>query len=465
MIKASGFRKALVILLVLAAGVAAADELPEGAVILDEDLGMYSWPYPTISPNGKWVAYVSQGYVCVCDVKKSTPRRIMEVPNSGTWPHFVIFVNNSPTTGTFDQLMRGLERDEYNKLLTQKYRTIYGFTWTFDSEVFVFGVQSYDAKLKQSSSDTYFAGVDGECTRIASVRPASLTEGIITGIPTRDRKFVVSSKYEMVSERHRPLIWNIKTNKPRATPFLFLIPSSTSDRWLGIEKDTRQLVVVDKRFEVIKRFEESVPEETYGFSLDWSPDERFVIWRNQIGFDHFSNWEGFRLDLETGAKRMLDGRVMDEKLGFTGHGGEFYRCGNHAVKTRGYDKMVGSHLTLVPDGDGDELDLWRLESKNEPAMGTLVTWGNLTPIRMTADGELFALSMRKWVNQKDYSFWELIDRAGKRWQQRGKDGKQFLAPYVIAGFADNGRLLVAHDETRLFTFPVSIVKTDANKIE
>lgn len=224
-------------------------------------------------------------------------------------------------------------------------------------------------------------------------------------------------------------------------------------------------MVVDDDFDVIQRFEEFLPDETYGFAMEWSPDERFVIWRNQIGFDHFSNWEGFRLDLKTGDKRLMDGRIMNEKFGFTGHGGEFYRCGNHAEKTRGYDKMAGSHLTLVPDGEGKELELWKMESDNEPAMGSLVTWGGITPIHMSSDGKLFLLSLRKWVDQKDYSYFEVIDRAGNRWHMRDENGGQLLAPYLVVGFADEDRLLVAYDDTRMFTFSVAVVETAENKVK
>lgn len=460
---------AIVVLLLSAAGSFAAESLPTGAVVLDDNLGMHSWPYPRISPDGLWVAYVSNGFVCVSNTKQPKPLKIKEVPNSWTWPHFKVTKSGLSKEGAYNDLSPGLERDDRRNLLEQVTHTIYGLNWTYDSAGFVFGVQSYSKPGKTrisetKSNDIYLANTRGNCKKVAYDVSALLVRSPVAGILSRDRQYLVSHEFELAYDTYRPLIWDTRTNKPKAAPFIYLVPSSTSDRWLGIEKDTMQLVVVDSEFEVLQRFKEFLPEKTHGFTMKWSPDERFVIWRNQIGFDHFSNWEGFRLDLQTGEKRLMDGRIMNEMFGFTGHAGEFYRCGNHAKKTRGYDKMVGSHLIVVPDGDGDAVELWKMESDNEPAMGSLVTWGGITPIQLSSDGELFILSLRKWINQKDYSYFELIDRKGNRWHLLDENGEQLLAPYLIVGFADGNRLLVAYDDKRMFTFPVAIVKTANNKV-
>lgn len=469
MSKVARYLLALIIAVIVAANVAARDGLPVGAVVLDDNLGMSSWPYPRISPDGQWVAYVSNGFVSVANILDPEPKRVMEVPNSRTWPYFKVSGSHDPSTGRFDQVIHGLDRDEYRAVLSQMTHTIYGLNWTFDSAGFVFGVQSYSKPRKtgiretKSNNDTYLADTAGNYKKLAYDVSAVSIRSPLAGILSRDQQYLVSHGFELAYDTHRPLIWDTRINRPKAAPFIYLIPSSTSDRWLGIEKDTRQLVVVDSKFQVIQRFEEFLPEKTYGFAMKWSPDERFVIWRNQIGFDHFSNWEGFRLDLQTGEKRLMDGRIMDEKFGFTGRGGEFYRCGNRAKKTRGYDKLVGSHLILVPDGDGEAVELWKMESDNEPLMGSLVTWG-IMPIQLSSDGELFILSLRKWINQKDHSYFELIDRERNRWRLRGENGDHLLAPYLIVGFANENRLFVAYDDKRMFTFPVAIVKTANNKV-
>ena len=189
------------------------------------------------------------------------------------------------------------------KLLAQVTKTIHGLVWKYDSKGFVFGVQDQAA----AASDGYFTTVDGTVTKIVHVDANTKTRTAIVGTLSRDGRFLVSPGSMQHQGIYRPIIWNIAENKPRATCFLYLLPSTTSDRWLGVEKDTQQLVIADKDFEVVQRFNETRSEKTFGFELKWSPDERFIIWRNQVGFDYFSNWEGFWMDLKTGEKKELAG--------------------------------------------------------------------------------------------------------------------------------------------------------------
>src|SRR5262245_24703594 len=95
-----GWAAVLLAIVLSLPSVVQAAELPTGATVLDGDIYFYSWPYPSISPDGQWVAYVSQGYVCVCNVNAPARRRIVEVPNSWTWPNFVVGTGESQKTGT-----------------------------------------------------------------------------------------------------------------------------------------------------------------------------------------------------------------------------------------------------------------------------------------------------------------------------------------------------------------------------
>jgi len=457
----------VLIMLVIGPGsVTRAGELPKSATVLDPDCIFYLWPYPTISPDGEWVAYVSKGHVCVCNINTPAPRQVMEVPHSWTWPNFVIKKRDSSLKGSFDDF-RGLSRDERNELHAQLTNTVYGLTWTYDSAGFVFGVQSYDAEQKTSTSDGYFASVDGDITKLAHVGPDALTRGLVTGTLSRDRKYLVSELQE-AHPGYRPLIWDVKKNKPRATCYLYLTPSKTSARSIGIEKDSRQLVIVDEQFDVIKRFDETMPDRSFGFRLDWSPNERFIIWRNQIGFDHFSNWKGFHLDLETGAKRELEGRFMDELVAFTGHGGEFLRCGQNGARSKfvSGDQITGAHLTIVPEGEGPPHDVWRITvDPNKPMPGMLTNRPGNPPLRMSPNGNLFAIGLPRPVGKLSGCIWHLINREGSTWQLPGEDNGEYVSPYELAGFADNGKLIVAYDRTRLFAFPVSEVGNDENEVK
>ena len=461
----SGAWAAVVLALFLSLpSVTLATELPKDATVLDGDIVFYSWPYPSVSPDGQWVAYISQGYVCVCNVTAPARRRIMEMPNSWTWPKFVAGSGESKLTGNFQSLSHGRGRDEYRKVLAQVTKSIYGLVWKYDSTGFVFGVQDQAA----GESNGYFTTVDGTISKIVHVDANTKTRTAIVGTLSRDGRFLVSPGSMQNQGIDRPLIWNISENKPRATGFLYLIPSATSDRWLGVEKDSQQLVIADKDFEVVQRFNETRSEKTFGFELQWSPDEKFIIWRNQIGFDYYSNWEGFWMDLTTGEKKELVGHYMGEQILFTGRGGEFVRCGQDGVpsKLMSGSQVTGAHLTIDPGGKGQPKDIWRTTvdpSNRNPALITNLA-GN-GPLRMSPDANLFAVVLPKMDGNRVKGLWHLMSREGRTWKFPGDDIGEFISPYDLVGFAANGQKIVAFDSSRLFSIPVSSVMTDANLIK
>lgn len=60
------------------------DDLPPEAKVLDPDILFYSDSNPIVSPDGKWEAYISKGFVCVCNIDDPHPRQLLEVPHSRT---------------------------------------------------------------------------------------------------------------------------------------------------------------------------------------------------------------------------------------------------------------------------------------------------------------------------------------------------------------------------------------------
>jgi WD40-like Beta Propeller Repeat len=441
---------------------AAERPLPQGARVLDSDALLYGRPNPTVSPDGKWIAYVSQGYICVCNIEKPAPRRIMEVPNSFTWLGFKAPAGRSPATGSFPSLARGLENDQYRELYSQVTNTIEGLNWTRSSDGFVFGTMSFDEKTRSTFGSGYFATVEGKISPISRIEPNSATRGLIVGDFTHDRSCLVGkSMISVDTRRWGPLIWDIERNRPRATPYLYLVPSSSSGRWIGIEKDTRQLVILDEQLQVARRFDERLPDQSYGFELDWSPDERFVIWRNQIGFDHYSNWEGFRLNLTTQAKRSLQGRFMDEQTVFTGTGGEFVRCGQDGERMKRWigDVVTGAHLTIVPEGFGPGHDVWRIVAGSDQ-IGNFHGYPSLW---MSPDAKLFAIALPQPLGERMRFVWHLMEPAGKAWRFPGEENGEFESPYELAGFAIDGSLIVCYDAKRIFTIPVASIVTASNE--
>jgi hypothetical protein len=445
---------------VIATAVTAA--VPDGATVLDPNLNTGDAPFPTISPDGKWIAYVRQGFVCVCNVDEPHPRQVTEVPNSYTWPHLKAPAGHSPPTGSFDELIRGLSHEEYLELHSQITNSISGLFWLRDSTGFVFAAQTYDPTLKTLSYAVSLALTDGTVKTLAQVPADSPTRPVGAGIFARDRKYLVSADYAIAYPNHRPLIWDVQYDKPRATPFCALVPSATSGRWIGIEKDTQQLVMTDENFEVTKRFDihwSDKSDRSFGLKLDLSPDERYVLWRNQIGFDYFSNWEGFRLDLQTGIKRELSGHFMSEQLEFTGRGGEFYRCGNDGVRSKHVtaDEITGAHLTIVPDGDAADVDVWRLKTNQVNTVS-----GAMAIYEPTTD--LFAIALPRTADKPPGLTWHLMDRSGKSWRMLGAESA-YMLPFEVIGFVEQGRLIAARDDSTLFTVSVDSIKRqdDARK--
>jgi hypothetical protein len=446
----------------------AESSLPPVARVLDPDVNTDRWPYPTISPDGKWVAYVAYGYVCVCNVADPAPRKIVEVPNSWTWSHFTVPHGESLSNSSYGILAKDLTQEQRDKPISEVTKTISGFNWTYDSTAFVFNVQSTDADHKGYIDDTYLAGFDGKLTKLLHASSDATTRIPSYGTLTRDQKYLVSAQQPCLYEEYRPLIWNVADNKPRATPFLYLTPSAKSGRWLGVEKDTRQLVIADENFDVIKRFEEYQRGPTYGFNLDWSPDERFVIWRNAIGFDYCSNWEGFWLNLETSEKRPLEGQYMDEQIAFTGRGGEFFRCGVDGVPSKliSGTQNTGAHLTVVPgDAKSPPRDLWRItvdpkDFKRIP----MFNQPGYSSIHLSANGNLFAVRIPQTPAGSPGLIWTIIDRDGHQWRCPGKENKNNISPYNVIGFTAADRTIVAYDEKQLFAVPVDSIKASSNKV-
>jgi hypothetical protein len=304
---------------------AEAVSLPAESRILDPDLLMYGWPRPVISPDGNWIAYVSRGFICAANVADGTHRRLVEVPN--TWTHVLTLPQYAPANGADNAMTRPMSREERDNFHALSMHQVFSLQWTHDSSAVAYGVSFHDGKRRISQFDFWIVPLDGEPTQLAHFEH-EIGDYSAGDSFSRDRKFIVANA------RHpRPLIWDVAAKGPRATPYLAIIPSPSSDHWLAVEKDTRQLVRLDAQFAVAERYEEFVPYHyTGGMALHWSPDERFMIWRIQIGFDHYNNWEGCRLDLKTKQRRILTGDYWEELLQFTGRGGEFLHVRAHFNK-------------------------------------------------------------------------------------------------------------------------------------
>jgi len=201
--------------------------LPASAKLLDDNVVMYLRPVPLTSPDGKHVAFVSRGFVCVADLERNNTRKLVEVP--GTWSQVFARTEEAKNGGGPDSLMRALGGDKCNVLQAKVASEIGEFQWTFDSSAIVFGVHSYDAAKKMQELNFWRVALDGTAAIIASNERSLTSRRGPGGTITRDERFLVAN-----CGRERSLIWDLAKNSPRATPYLFLAPSPSSDRWLGV---------------------------------------------------------------------------------------------------------------------------------------------------------------------------------------------------------------------------------------
>ncbi|HJQ79671.1 MAG TPA: hypothetical protein VJ828_06930 [Lacipirellulaceae bacterium] len=434
------------------------DELPAAARLLDDNIVMYLRPVPLTSPSGKYVAYVSRGFVCLADVELGTTRKLVEVP--GTWTHVFAGIDETRSGGGPDSIMRALGSfDKYKELQAKVTGEIGDFQWTVDSSAIVFGVHSYDVAQQATRTHVWRVPLDGEPKVIASDERSLTTRRGPGGKITRDGRFLVRH-----SGRERALIWDIAKNAPRATPFLYLAPSPTSERWLGVEKDTRQLVVLDGEFNVIARHEEILPENEFGFDMKWSPDERFVFWRQQIGFDYYSNWTGCLYDLETRRRQIFTGDYMDENIEFTGNRGEFLRVGASGVQRAwsGLD-MTEQYVGIVPDGRVHMQRFWDVRADSSGTSSKDRLFSCVSNVTWSPDFHLFTIGLPRQEGRYG-EVMHLADRERHLWKLPGNDSGQYISPYNVAGFALNGKLIIAYDDARLFALPVATIQTSQNDI-
>ena len=185
----------------------------------------------------------------------------------------------------------------------------------------------------------------------------------------------------------------------------------------------------------------------------WSPDERFVIWRNKIGFDHYSNWDGFWMDLTTGEKRELSGQFMNQKFAFTGQGGEYVRWGQAGERN---ELLSGAHVTsaylsLFSDKEKESRDIWRVKS---PRQGSSFSFH---PVRHDPGCTLFTIGLPKPPSDQLGCVMHLMNRDGKKWKLPGDDNGGHISPYRVVGFAEKGKTIIAFDMRRLFAIPVATI--------
>jgi hypothetical protein len=431
---------------------ALATDLPDGAKVLDPNL---LWdlepdtshvtdiqnPAFVISPDDKRIAYISRGSIWSCDVTSGPPTRLVDLPGSKTE------ILARPEFGPFWQSVltarNSIQGGKYDGRFFPS-ATVHSLAWTASQDGIVY-------VLTKGTGERPWT-VDYRVINISNLRSARpITEfkrdayhephHLYSFFVTRDLRYVVASN------GYQPLIIDIKTGKPRATPFDCIIPSQTSGSFLGIEIDTRQLVIADADFNVTSRFDVTCTPRR-NIDLVWSSDERYAVVREYLEHPS-SDRVGFRFDLKTGERRELNQANKAEQLFFTGNGGEL-------VRTGAFPTVFGdTYVSIIPDGSGPEHEVvrWPNTQQLDPSPRN----GRYPAVRSSRDSELFAVAFLRGGRVPGYQY-NLVNRQGQKWPCGPDDMTRRVSPYHVVAIANAGKTLVACNDNQLFAIPVETIK-------
>jgi hypothetical protein len=431
-------------------------ELPEGATLLDPDIvwdiesnvvSERQVPSFAISPDDQSIAYISKGGLWNCNVTSGPPTKLVDLPDTKTAhlasPHYRATWQQRTSAG------HEIDTHVFLGTLPRDMSAVCGLAWTSSQDGLVYALRrTWQSNRETARHDVMHVSTTGDVTRITTIaREMSEEPHEFTSFHvTRDRKFVVASN------GYTPLIWDVKASKPIATCFDFLLPSTTSERFLGIEIDTRQLVIADESFNVIKRFD-VVLRSKRACDLFWSPDERYAICRTRD--ELHDNWTGFRINLATGKQRILGGPFFTEKWVFTGHAGEAVRFGRSHDRFEVFsDRGAGNYIALLPNGEAEQRMVIRVKGPTDRQYWRKA--GRYPAIRLSADCRLFAIAIPRDADAPGYRY-HLVDQSGKKWALASSDQTLRVEPFRVVAIASQGKTIIACDDKRLFSIPVKMV--------
>jgi len=438
-----------IVALIVAASAVVAIAAPPDATILDPDI-IWDAGNPksyALSPDGKQIAYISRGAIWRCSVDAGPPTKLAGIPDTLT--DFIQLPKYAAAKNTVGNLAQVVRFSDF-QALQPKLLDVHSLRWTPSQDGIVFALRRrWQSSGLPAVQRVLHASLDGTVTEIASItrqrgdEPHQFDNFHVSD----DRQWVVAS-----TEYGMPLIWDARKSRPRATPFDVLLPSSTSDRYLGIEIDSRQLVLVGGAFEVIKRYDVDLKPDR-ACDLTWAPNEKYAVCRRKGQYS--DKWIALRVNLETGEQRQLNGDQWTDRFDFTGNGGELIQYGIKGVRYDHLDNMVGGYLMIIPDGDEPPQKLSIFERKpNNTGLVKLADRPYYPPVLHDASFTTFVMALPRQSMDKPGFLYHFINRQGNRWPAAADDGSQYLAPGQFLAFANGGRTIVARDDSQLFSMPV-----------
>lgn len=423
-----------------------AADLPTDATVLDPDI-VWDVENPqcsAVSGDGKQIAYISKGSLWLCDVESGPPTKIADLPNTTT------AILADPQNLKLREKSAASPHDRRAMILTGPVHAardhVFSLRWTSNREGLLYTVRKrVGNNTPVAAYHVMHASLAGEVNEIAVI------EGQF-GIPYEEESsfHVTSDGKHVVISSYAPLIWDVARARPLVTPYDRLVPSATSGGFLGIEIDTRQLVLVDEQFAIAKRFDVTFPVERT-IDLTWSDDERFAICRthNEYGSQGAT---AFRINLETGHQTPGVKCNVSDRFLFIGSEGKFLhlRVANPGVW--GYLNGELGTRAVVVEPDGASRHLFTTKDFRKPVKGQR---GSIFPPMIAApDGSRIAFALPRPEDQAPGAQYHLIDLDGLMTPLEPVSDDSYITPYFPITFSDDSRRLIARSGATLFSVPV-----------
>lgn len=435
--------------LIVTASAVVAIAAPPNATVLDPDI-IWDAGNPqsyALSPDGEQIAYISRGVIWRCSVDAGPPIKLADIPDTLT--DFIQLPKYAAAKNTVGNLAQVVRFSDF-QALQPKLLDVHSLRWTPSQDGVVFALRRrWQSSGLPAVQRVLHASLDGEVTEISLItrqrgdEPHQFDNFHVSD----DRRWVVGS-----TEYGTPLIWDARNSRSRVTPFDVLLPSSTSERYLGIEIDSRQLVLTDGNFEVIKRYDVDFKPDR-ACDLTWAPNEKYAVCRRKGQYS--DKWIALRVNLETGEQRQLNGDQWTDRFEFTGNGGELIQYGIKGVRYDHLDKMAGGYLMIIPDGEEAPQKLAVFERQpNHTGLVKLADRPYYPPVLHDASFTKFAMALPRQSRDKPGFLYHLINREGNRWPAAADDESQYLAPGQFLALANGGRTIVARNDSQLFSMPV-----------
>ncbi len=396
------------------------------------------------------MAYVSKGSLWWCDVTQGPPKKLAELPNTAT--AFLAMPEYRFARSNIESIREQLGYEEYKRKIATAEVQILGLAWTREQDGIVYGLrQRYQNSRETAVHRVMLASTSGEVSKLTTIerQPWSRPHTFSGFHLTPDRKYVIA-----YTGTH-PMIWNLSTGRPRVTPFDYLLPSGNSNRYLGIEIDSRQLVIVDEDFDVVERFEVTAPEGRE-CRLLWSHDEKFALCRFKHEYAS-TKWDGWRVNLTTGTKHSLEGNYFADTFWFTGRGGELAQSGIVGIRYEAVDQMAGGGLAIIPDGEERRQTLARFSF--DPDGPRLPRMPNRPEYPLpVADSRFERFAMALPANLRPGFMYHWVDRKGQTQVFPGGNSDAYIAPFHVLGFVDGDRRILGRTESQLFSVPIAKIR-------